>query len=78
VVLDNRDDWSAHQPTAAQENEFIRRKGIDEYARWHLGIDVEASAETKGAYKFPLHGMMGNELPAAASAWRLADASAPA
>jgi hypothetical protein len=53
VVLDKRDDWSEHQPTAEQENEFIRRHGIREYARWHLGIDSETSAETKGAYKFP-------------------------
>jgi hypothetical protein len=53
VVLDDRDAWSEHQPTAEQENEFIRRKGIQEYARWHLGIDADASAETKGAYKFP-------------------------
>jgi hypothetical protein len=53
VVLDDRDDWSEHQPTAKQENEFIRRHGIQEYARWHLGIDGAASAETKGAYKFP-------------------------
>jgi hypothetical protein len=53
VVLDDRDAWSEHEPTAEQENEFIRRKGIQEYARWHLGIDEDASAETKAAYKFP-------------------------
>ena len=33
VVLDDRDAWSEHQPTAERENEFIRRNGIDEYAR---------------------------------------------
>jgi hypothetical protein len=24
VVLDERDDWSEHQPSAKEENEFIR------------------------------------------------------
>lgn len=37
-VID-RDAWSEHQPTAQQENDFIRQHGIGEYARWYLGID---------------------------------------
>src|SRR6202022_4140116 len=49
VVLDDRDGWSEHQPTTQQENEFIRSNGIDAYARWHLGIDPHASAQTKAA-----------------------------
>jgi hypothetical protein len=53
VVLDDRDAWSEHEPTAEQENEFIRLNGMDKYGLWHLGIDPEASAQTKGAYKFP-------------------------
>jgi hypothetical protein len=53
LVLDDKDAWSEHQPTAEQENEFIRRNGMPEYARWHLGIDMDASAENKKAYKFP-------------------------
>jgi hypothetical protein len=52
-VLDERDDWSEHQPTAAQENEFIERHGIDEYEKWHLGIDDEHAMERKTRYKFP-------------------------
>jgi hypothetical protein len=40
-VLDERDAWSEHQPSARQENEFIAAHGIGEYQRWHLGIDDE-------------------------------------
>jgi hypothetical protein len=53
VVRDQRDDWSEHKPSAEDENELIRREGLDEYARWHLGIDQHESAETKARYKFP-------------------------
>ncbi len=53
AVADERDDWSEHQPSTRQENEFIEKHGWDEYANWHLGIDDEASEETKGRYKFP-------------------------
>lgn len=53
VVLDERDDWSEHQPSAAEENKFIEEHGYDEYGKWHLGIDDEAPAETKSRYKFP-------------------------
>jgi hypothetical protein len=40
-VFDERDAWSEHQPSAEQENEFIRRHGFGEYAKWHLGNDDE-------------------------------------
>jgi hypothetical protein len=53
VVLDERDDWSEHQPSAEEENEFIAEHGWGEYAKWHLGVDDEANRETKGHYKFP-------------------------
>ena len=53
VVLDQRDDWSEHQPSTRQENEFIEARGWDEYANWHLGVDDEASEHTKARYKFP-------------------------
>jgi hypothetical protein len=52
-VIDGRDDWSEHQPSAKQENEFIERHGIGEYARWHLGVDDEVDPDRKGHYKFP-------------------------
>jgi len=53
VVVDDRDAWSAHQPSAQQENEFIDRHGWDVYGKWYLGIDDEEPAQTKGHYKFP-------------------------
>jgi hypothetical protein len=53
VVLDERDDWSEHQPTAAEENEFIREHGMATYARWHLGVDKRHGEDTKERYKFP-------------------------
>jgi hypothetical protein len=53
AVFDERDAWSEHQPSAAQENEFIRRHGMAEYGLWHLGVDDEKRADTKGHYGFP-------------------------
>jgi hypothetical protein len=53
VVLDDRDDWSEHQPSTRQENEFIAEHGWDEYGRWYLGVDDEARPDTKAHYKFP-------------------------
>ncbi len=52
-VYDERDDWSEHQPSSEDENEFIRRHGIGEYAKWHLGIDHGKPLDTKGAFEFP-------------------------
>ena len=52
-VYDERDAWSEHRPSAAKENRFIEEHGFEEYARWYLGIDSEASEDTKGHYKFP-------------------------
>ena len=52
-MLDERDDWSEHQPSARDENEFIGKHGWGEYARWYLGVDTDADEDTKGRYKFP-------------------------
>ncbi|MES2535880.1 MAG: hypothetical protein V4632_08410 [Pseudomonadota bacterium] len=52
-VDDGRDDWSEHQPSTQQENDFIRQHGFEEYAKWHLGIDEDENENTKGRYKFP-------------------------
>lgn len=53
VVIDERDAWSEHQPSAEEENEFIRLFGFGEYGKWHLGIDDEENEDTKARYKFP-------------------------
>jgi hypothetical protein len=52
-VLDERDDWSEHQPSTRQENEFIEQHGLDEYQKWYLGEDEEEAEDTKARYKFP-------------------------
>jgi hypothetical protein len=52
-VIDDRDAWSEHQPSTAEENDFIARHGYREYGRWHLGVDDEQNKETKAHYKFP-------------------------
>jgi hypothetical protein len=49
-VLDS--DWGDVQPTADDENRFLRRHAWDEYAQWHLGLTDDASDETKTRYAF--------------------------
>ncbi|HMH59251.1 MAG TPA: hypothetical protein VK537_08725 [Galbitalea sp.] len=53
VVHDERDDWSEHAPSADDENRFIDKHGIKEFALWHLGIDTDKPADTKARYSFP-------------------------
>jgi hypothetical protein len=52
-VLDGRDDWSEHQPTAKRENELVAEHGFDEYRKWYLAEDDEEAEGTKARYKFP-------------------------
>src|SRR6266404_5655904 len=53
VLMDLRNAWSEHRPSAAAENDFIRQHGFEEYAKWHLGIDDSHGQNTKARYKFP-------------------------
>ena len=53
LVADLRKAWGEHQPSAQEENEFIRQHGFAEYAKWHLGIDDRHAENTKARYKFP-------------------------
>jgi len=53
AVLDERDDWSEHQPSAREKNSFIEEHGFREYRKWHLGIDDAQGENTKRRYKFP-------------------------
>jgi hypothetical protein len=53
VVRDQRDDWSEDAPSADDENRFIEKHGIKEFALWHLGIDTDKPTDTKGRYSFP-------------------------
>jgi hypothetical protein len=52
-VRDDRDAWSEHQPSTADENRYIDEHGLTAYGRWHLAVDDEMGEETKGRYKFP-------------------------
>jgi hypothetical protein len=53
VIADGKGAWSGHQPSADEENEFIRLHGFAEYAKWHLGVDTRFTENTKRRYKFP-------------------------
>lgn len=53
AVHDERDDWSEHAPSADDENAFIDKHGMAEFAKWHLAEDTEKTEGTKGRYLFP-------------------------
>ena len=53
VVLDERNAWSEHRPSAEEENAFLRLHGFAEYGKWYLGINDEKPEQTKGHYEFP-------------------------
>ena len=45
--------WGQHNPDTAQENAFLDKHEMEEYANWHLGLDSSKGADTKGRYHFP-------------------------
>ena len=49
-VLDS--DWGEVQPRADDENAFLKGHSWDDYAEWHLGLNQEATNETKSRYAF--------------------------
>lgn len=51
--FDTETDWSDAAPSTDEANQVIEDQGYDGYGRWHLGIDTEASEETKDRYGFP-------------------------
>src|SRR5260370_40708173 len=53
VVLDDRDAWRAHRPTARQRHAYIRANGIRAYGTWVLALDDPAPEGTKARHKFP-------------------------
>jgi hypothetical protein len=53
VVVDNKGAWTKHRASTDEENEFIRRRGFAEYAKWHLGVDLRFPENSKRRYKFP-------------------------
>ena len=43
---------SWQHPTAAEENAYIEKEGIEAYGKWHLGIDANADPETKAHWHY--------------------------
>jgi hypothetical protein len=49
-VLDS--DWGEAQPTAEDENRYLKSHDWAEYGAWHLGLTEGADPETKARYAF--------------------------
>jgi hypothetical protein len=47
-----RSRWSDVQPSAAQQNDFLRSHSWKEYGEWHLAVTDGAKDETKARYAF--------------------------
>ncbi len=47
-----KSDWGEAQPTAADQNAYLKRHAWDEYAAWHLALTDGATDETKSRYAF--------------------------
>lgn len=52
-TYDDSTEWSDAAPSSAEQNKEIEQHGYTGYGEWHLGIDTEASEETKGRFGFP-------------------------
>jgi hypothetical protein len=53
AVVDDRDAWSEHRPSAADENRYLEEHGPGDYGKWYLALDDEHGRQAKGHYKFP-------------------------
>jgi hypothetical protein len=47
-----RSDWGEAQPSADEQNAYLKKHSWDEYAAWHLGLTIGATDETKARYGF--------------------------
>jgi hypothetical protein len=45
-------EWDDAQPTADDENAFLKRHSWEDYGEWHLGLTVGATDGTKARYAF--------------------------
>jgi hypothetical protein len=52
-IKNDEGHWGEHNPGSAEENAYLQKHEIEEYAKWHLGEDTSKSEDTKGRYKFP-------------------------
>jgi hypothetical protein len=47
-----RSTWNEVQPSADDENAYLKNHSWDEYSEWHLGLTEGANDETKARYAF--------------------------
>jgi hypothetical protein len=47
-----RSRWADVQPSAAEQNAFLKSHGWKEYASWHLALTDGAAEQTKSRYAF--------------------------
>ncbi len=47
-----RSDWGEVQPSAKDENAYLKSHSFDEYAEWFLGLTEGATEDTKGRHAF--------------------------
>jgi len=52
-TYDDDTSWSQAAPSSADGNDELDDGGWDDYARWHLAVDPDASEHTKKHYHFP-------------------------
>jgi hypothetical protein len=45
-------DWGESQPSADDENRYLKSHDWNEYGAWHLGLTEGANDETKARYAF--------------------------
>jgi len=45
-------DWGETQPSAADENRYLKKHSWPEYGEWHLGLTEGPDDETKARYAF--------------------------
>jgi hypothetical protein len=45
-------DWGKVQPSAEEQNSYLKSHSWAQYACWHLGLTVGAHDETKARYAF--------------------------
>ena len=47
-----KSDWGENQPSADDENAFLKNHSWEEYGEWHLGLTDGANDDTKARYAF--------------------------
>jgi hypothetical protein len=51
--FDDETEWSDAAPDAGDSNKEIDKESFDEFAKWHLAIDPDATEGTKKSVAFP-------------------------